>query len=212
MRNEGKPELTVAFALVDTLPRGEYGADLLANEAMARRLVADEGVTLPPPYDRRPSVEEQLRGVELPPGDDENQWPTIDTLRRALRAGVAGARGGVDADVAPLNALVERWGIHRLLLHRAEGEGYEWVGRAATPGWGAALAAFTVPAVLDLHFSGRIRDVATCPARWCGKQFLQDARGRKARFCSTRCANWVRQSRRRHGTEDYFVVGSAASG
>ena len=45
---------------------------------------SQRGVTLPPPYDgRTPTLEEILMGVERPPGDDEDQFPAVDALRRA---------------------------------------------------------------------------------------------------------------------------------
>lgn len=63
----------------------------------------------------------------------------------------------------------------------------------------------TLP-VRDLHASGAITRLGWCAARWCGRPFLAPARGRPQRFCSPRCANWVRQSRGRHGTERPYVT------
>lgn len=90
-------------------------------------------------------------GVERPPGDDEDQFPAVDALRRALRRGV---RDGANSDVDGLNALVLEWGIVRTLAGPPDAR--HWVGHAATPGWGPALAASTIPPVLDLHASGAI--------------------------------------------------------
>ncbi|WP_300078859.1 hypothetical protein [Propioniciclava sp.] len=139
-------------------------------------------------------------GVERPPGDDEDQFPAVDALRRALRRGV---RDGANSDVDGLNALVLEWGIVRTLAGPPDAR--HWVGHAATPGWGPALAASTIPPVLDLHASGAITRLGWCASRWCGRPFLPPKRGRPQRFCCARCANWVRQSRGRHGTELPYV-------
>lgn len=197
------PGLAVAFALIDTLPRGEYPVDALYDEGGARRLVAGLGVTLPAPYDRLPTFSDRLMGREqAPPGDDDDQFPAVHELRAGLEPALFGDQGEA---LESLNALSRRFA---LIPRWAAGEGPTY--RSQVCGWGPALAAFVVPEVAALHATGRIADVRRCVARWCERPFLDATGSGRRRFCSPRCAARVRQARRRWGSDEHLLAPSAS--
>ena len=191
------PAQDVAFALVATLPRGEDPIDMLFHEQSARALVEGCGVTLPPPYDRTPTLEDLLSGVEPPPGDEVDQFPAVRTLRRGLAMALFGQPEEAHVALSGLArtfVLVPQWsdGTARFV--------------AQEPGWGPALAAFTVLPVAELHLSGRIDRVKRCGARWCELPYLDESPGRRRRFCSPRCSGRVRQARNRWGSASHLLV------